>query len=133
MIHLKIFLLDDHYHQCEKVKAVKSAFGDALSKVDDASDLSKHLISSSGSELGFTSYNFTIATVGSSVFLVTGCGMRGHKNIILEGLVIKLNTLTKLAAYTLAKMGYDENTLPKMLRGCIREMKEFLNRKFKFD
>ena len=87
------------------------------------------LISSSGSELGFTSYNFTIATVGSSVFLVTGCGMSGHKNIILEGLVIKLNTLTKLAAYTLAKMDYDENTLPKMLRGCIREMKEFLIRK----
>ena len=126
MIHVKMFLLNGNSLLCERVKAIKIAFSDALGKVDDVSNLSKHLISSAGSELGFTSYNFTVATVGPSVFLVMDSGMRG--NIILEGLVIKLDTLTKLSAYTLAKMDFDENMLPKMLRGCIKEMKEFLKR-----
>ena len=129
MIHLKMFVHHGNSEQCIKVEALKRAFADALSKVDDASDLARYLIKNSGSELGLTSYNFTVATVGSSVFLVTGCGVYGHKNVILEGLVIKLDTLTRLSSFTLAKIDFDENTLPKMLRGCIREMKGFLKRK----
>ena len=130
MIHLKIYLLCGDADQfSERIEALKKAFGNALGMVDDASELAKYLIKSSGSGLGLTTYNCTVATVGSSVFLVAGNGTSRHGNIILEGLVIKLDTLTKLSAFMLAKMDYDENTLPKMLRGSIAEMKEFLNRK----
>ena len=96
-------------------------FREALATVDDAAELVNHINNKSG-----LVDKYMIATVGSSTFLVVN---GKHGNIILEGLYQKLDTLKKASAFALAKMDVDEEMLPKMLRNCVREMKEFLRGK----
>ena len=65
--------------------------------------------------------------VGSFTFLV----VRGkHGNIILEGLVQKLDTWKDASVFALAKMNVYDKMLPKMIRQSVREMKEFLGIKW---
>ena len=133
MNRVKIFLINGRSDQCERIEALKKIFEDALLMVDDVSELASYIMKRSSLAIPLTPYTCSVATVGSSVFLVVGTGSARHGNIILEGLVVKLDTLFKLSAFTLAKMNVDENMLvPKILRGSIREMKEFL-RKEKVD
>ena len=130
MLHLKIF----HRHgqhttpcpipycdQSERTEQLIKVFRDALATVVDDSELVNHINDKSG-----LVDKYMIATVGSSTFLVVS---GKHGNIILEGLVQKLDTLKKASAFALAKMDVDEKLLPKMLRKSLREMKEFLRRK----
>ena len=130
MLHLKIF----HRHgfhttpcpipfcdQSERTEQIIKVFREALATVDDAAEVVKHINDKSG-----LVDKYMIATVGSSTFLVVG---GKHGNIILEGIVQKLDTLKKASAFVLAKMDVDETMLPKMLRNSVREMKEFLRRK----
>ena len=66
-----------------------------------------------------------VATVSSSTYLVaTGY----HGNIILEGVVLKLDNLKKLSAFTLAQMNVNEDLLPKCLRLSVEEMQQFLRK-----
>ena len=130
MLHLKIF----HRHgfhttpcpiplcdQSERTEQIIKVFREALATVDDAAEVVKHINDKSG-----LVDKYMIATVGSSTFLVVG---GKHGNIILEGVVQKLDTLKKASAFVLAKMDVDETMLPKMLRYSVREMKEFLRKK----
>ena len=109
MLHLKIF----HCHglhtipclipfcdQSEVTEQLAKIFKKALAIVDDAEELVNHINNKSG-----LVDKYMIATVGFSTFLVVS---GKHGNIILEGLVQKLDTLKKASAFALAKMNVDE-------------------------
>eukprot|EP00092_Neocalanus_flemingeri_P040986 GFUD01044629.1.p2 GENE.GFUD01044629.1~~GFUD01044629.1.p2 ORF type:complete len:152 (-),score=36.71 GFUD01044629.1:213-617(-) len=134
MIHVKIFHRSGfHVSPCyipfcdesDRVEEIKRVFGEALATadVDDTSELI-NLINSNKSSLVD---KCMIVTVSFSTFLVVS---GKHGIIILEGLVQKLDTLKKTAAFALAKMDVDEEeVLPKTLRRSVGEMKDFLKRK----
>ena len=107
--------------ESERIEGLARAFGDALGIVDDASELGNQISIKSG-----LLDKYMVATVGYSTFLVVS---GKHWNIIMEGLVQKLDTLKKISEFTLAKMDVDENKLPKILRKGVREMKDFLRKK----
>jgi hypothetical protein len=69
-----------------------------------------------------------IAIVSFSTFLVVRS--KYGVNIILEGLMRKLDTLKKASAFALAQMDvYEKEVLPKALGKYVEEMKEFVRRK----
>ena len=107
--------------ESERIEGLSRAFGDALGIVDGASELGIQMNMKSG-----LIDKYMVGTVGSSTFLVVS---GKHGNIIMEGLVQKLDTLKKISEFTLAKMDVDENKLPKILRKGVREMKDFLRKK----
>ena len=94
MLHLKIFHRHGHHptpcptpfcDQSERTEQLVKVFREALATVDDAEELVNHINNKSG-----LVDKYMIATVGSSTFLVVS---GKHGNIILEGLVQKLDTL----------------------------------------
>ena len=106
--------------ESERVESIVQSFSDALALADDVFDIGNHIVD----KFGYIE-KYMIATVGHSTFFVVS---GKHGNILLEGLVVKLNTLKKAASFVLAKNDVNIDVLPKSLRGQISNMKEFLKK-----
>ena len=132
MIQLKIFHRHGyHANPCpipycdedERIEELKRVFGEALATADDAKEITSYI----NTHTTINSNHFMIVTVSFSTFLVVA---GRHGNIMLEGLVQKLDSLKKASAFALAKTNIDEKeVLPKTLRRSVEEMKDFLMRK----
>ena len=131
MIILKIFHRHGHHatpcpvpfcDESERIEELKKVFGEALAKTENVTDCINHINTYKSSLID----KIMVVTVGFSTFMVVS---GKHGNIILEGLVQKLDTLKKASAFVLAKMNVDEKEiLPKTLKRSVDEMKDFLKR-----
>ena len=123
MQHVKVFLRSGE--DTQRVRNALTSFADVLSISRNIEQVVRLVNLSMDS-------NTMIITAGNSIFLVvSGIGV-DKEIVILEGLVLRLESLKEMSAHVVAKLGLavldPQASLPKTVVDTVKEIGAFLSR-----